>query len=104
MHWGATYSRYRRLYRPLSRACAALYVWASRGLSAQLGLQICAFTCHEAPAINTSTQILPRRRAAPVRDVAPSNTKASRPSRRLRGSRRLVKVVAGVLVQGVVHA
>ena len=58
----------------------------------------------EASDASALTQTVPRRRAAPVRDVAPSNTKASRPSRRLRGSRRLMKVVLGVLAQGVVHA
>ena len=35
---------------------------------------------HEASAASTSSQILPRRRAAPVLAVAPSNTKALRPS------------------------
>ncbi len=63
-----------------------------------------AFQHHEAPAASALTQTVPRRRAAPVRDGAPSNPKASEPSRRLRGSRRLVKVAVGVRFERVVEA
>ena len=63
-----------------------------------------AFQHHEAPATSTPTQTAPRRRAAPVRDVAPPNTKASEPSRRLQYSRRLIQVVLDVLLQGHVRA
>ena len=63
-----------------------------------------AFQHHEAPATSTPTQTAPRRRAAPVRDGAPSNPKASEPSQHLRGSRRLVKVAVGVRVERVVEA
>ena len=63
-----------------------------------------AFQHHEAPAASALTQTVPRRRAAPVRDGAPSNPKASEPSRRLQYSRRLLQVVLDVLLQGHVRA
>ena len=86
------------------RACAAPHVETSRGHGARRDHNINAFQYREASDTSALTQTVPRRRAAPVRDGAPSNPKASEPSRRLRGSRRLVKVAVGVRFERVVEA
>ena len=86
------------------RACAAPHVETSRGHGARADLIFDAFQYREASDTSALTQTVPRRRAAPVRDGAPSNPKASEPSQHLRGSRRLVKVAVGVRVERVVEA
>ena len=77
---------------------------ASRGHGARRDHTINAFQYREASDTSALTQTVPRRRAAPVRDGAPSNPKGSEPSRRLQYSRRLVKVAVGVRVERVVEA
>ena len=105
LRWEAPYGRYRGLYPSTGRARAAPNVGTSRGHGARADLIFDAFQYREASDTSALTQTVPRRRAAPVRDVAPSHTKASEPSRRLRGSHCLVKVVIiDVPLQGNVRA
>ena len=81
------------------------HIWAhlgtpSCGLSARLALPIGAPTHHEVPAAHTSTQIVVRRRAAPVLVVAPAKTQGPGPSQRLCSSRPLVRVGFDAGVEG----
>ena len=81
------------------------HIWAhlgtpSCGLSARLALPIGAPTHHEVPVAHTSTQIVVRRRAAPVLVVAPAKTLGPGPSQRLCSSRPLVRVGFDADVEG----
>ena len=81
------------------------HIWAhlgtpSCGLSARLALPIGAPTHHEVPVAHTSTQIVVRRRAAPVLVVAPAKTQGPGPSQRLCSSRPLVRVCFDAGVEG----